>query len=269
MYNEVSIGRYYRKKNGFMLRIEDLEVRYNKVIAIHEVSVDVNEGEVVVIIGANGAGKTTLLNTISGVVRLTKGKIEFLNEDITKMPIDAIVRRGLIQVPERSGLLLRMSVYENLEMGAYIRKDSKIRDDIAEIFERFPQLGQRKDKMAVTLSGGERQLLAIARGLMAKPKLFMLDELSLGLAPKVVSEIFRIIRELRNQGITILLVEQNAKQGLQCADRGYVMETGRIVMKASAQELLKDKGIQKAYIGEDYGVKYDTRNKNLNSVTSI
>lgn len=232
-----------------MFRIEGLEVKYGKVIAIREVSLGVSKGEIVVVIGANGAGKSTLLRAISGVIRPTRGEIEFLNEDITKSAIDDVVRKGLIQVPEGRGLLLRMSVYENLEMGAYIRKDLRVRDDIVEIFEHFPQLGQRRNQLVSTLSGGERQMLAIARGLMAKPKLFMLDEPSLGLAPKVVSEVFRIVRDLKKRGITILLVEQNARQGLQCADRGYVMETGRIVVEAPAFELLKDKRIQQAYIG--------------------
>lgn len=236
-----------------MLSIEALEVKYGKAIAIHEVNVSVSKGEVVVVIGANGAGKSTLLRAISGIVRPSKGKIEFLSEDITKAAIDDIVVKGVVQVPEGRGVLLRMSVYENLEMGAYRRKDSKVSDDIAEIFEYFPQLDQRKNQMGSTLSGGERKMLAIARGLMAKPMLFMLDEPSLGLAPKVVAEIFRIIRDLKNRGITILLVEQNARQGLRCADRGYVMETGRIVMEAQATKMLGDERIQQAYIGGTVG----------------
>lgn len=232
-----------------MFRIEGLEVKYGKVIAIREVNLGVSKGEIVVVIGANGAGKSTLLRAISGVIKPIRGKIEFLGENITKSAIDDVVRKGLVQVPEGRGLLLRMSVYENLEMGAYIRKDSRVRDDIVEIFAHFPQLGQRRNQLASTLSGGGRQMLAIARGLMAEPKLFMLDEPSLGLAPKVVSEIFRIIRDLKDKGITILLVEQNARQGLRCADRGYVMETGRVIMEASALELLRDERIQQAYIG--------------------
>ncbi len=232
-----------------MFRIEGLEVKYGKVIAIREVNLGVSKGEIVVVIGGNGAGKSTLLRAISGVIKPIRGKIEFLGENITRSAIDDIVRKGLVQVPEGRGLLLRMSVYENLEMGAYIRKDSRVRDDIVEIFAHFPQLGQRKNQLASTLSGGERQMLAIARGLMAKPKLFMLDEPSLGLAPKVVLEIFRIIRDLKDKGITILLVEQNARQGLRCADRGYVMETGRVIIEASALELLRDERIQQAYIG--------------------
>jgi branched-chain amino acid transport system ATP-binding protein len=233
-----------------MLRVMDIHVNYGAIRALRGVSLEVNEGEVVALIGANGAGKSTLLRTISGVLRPVSGDVTFAGRSVRGMAEDHVVRLGLLQVQEGRGILTRMTVQENLEMGAYCRSDTAaIRQDMEVIFDKFPVLRQRRKQFGATLSGGEQQMLAIGRALMARPKLLMLDEPSLGLAPMLVNEIFRIIREFKHEGRTILLVEQNAKKALQCADRGYVLETGTIVLTGSGEALLKSAEVQAAYLG--------------------
>ena len=233
-----------------MLRVMDIHVNYGAIRALRGVSLEVNEGEVVALIGANGAGKSTLLRAISGVLRPVSGDITFEGRSVRGMAEDHVVRLGLLQVQEGRGILTRMTVQENLEMGAYCRSDSAaIRQDMEVIFDKFPVLRQRRKQFGATLSGGEQQMLAIGRALMARPKLLMLDEPSLGLAPMLVNEIFRIIMEFKHEGRTILLVEQNAKKALQCADRGYVLETGTIVLTGSGEALLKSEEVQAAYLG--------------------
>ena len=233
-----------------MLRVMDIHVNYGAIRALRGVSLEVNEGEVVALIGANGAGKSTLLRTISGVLRPVSGDVTFAGRSVRGMAEDHVVRLGLLQVQEGRGILTRMTVQENLEMGAYCRSDTAaIRQDMEVIFDKFPVLRQRRKQFGATLSGGEQQMLAIGRALMARPKLLMLDEPSLGLAPMLVNEIFRIIMEFKHEGRTILLVEQNAKKALQCADRGYVLETGTIVLTGSGEALLKSEEVQAAYLG--------------------
>lgn len=233
-----------------MLRVMDIHVNYGAIRALRGVSLEVNEGEVVALIGANGAGKSTLLRAISGVLRPVSGDITFEGRSVRGMAEDHVVRLGLLQVQEGRGILTRMTVQENLEMGAYCRSDTAaIRQDMEVIFDKFPVLRQRRKQFGATLSGGEQQMLAIGRALMARPKLLMLDEPSLGLAPMLVNEIFRIIMEFKHEGRTILLVEQNAKKALQCADRGYVLETGTIVLTGSGEALLKSEEVQAAYLG--------------------
>ena len=233
-----------------MLHVNDVHVGYGAIAALRGVSLEVHEGEVVALIGANGAGKSTLLRTISGILTPSRGDIVFEGRNLRGLGEDKIVRRGILQVQEGRGILTRMTVQENLEMGAYGRSDkAAIRDDMAMVFDKFPVLRQRRRQFGATLSGGEQQMLAIGRALMARPKLLMLDEPSLGLAPLLVREIFRIIRELKHEKRTILLVEQNARKALQYADRGYVMETGRIVLSGSGEALLKSDEVQAAYLG--------------------
>jgi branched-chain amino acid transport system ATP-binding protein len=233
-----------------MLRVSDLQVGYGAIRALRGVSLEVMEGEVVALIGANGAGKSTLLRTISGVLRPSSGDVRFEGRSISGMAEDKIVRRGVLQVQEGRGILTRMTVQENLEMGAYGRSDKAgIRHDLEMIFEKFPILRARRKQFGATLSGGEQQMLAIGRALMARPKLLMLDEPSLGLAPMLVQEIFRIIMDFKQEKRTILLVEQNARKALQCADRGYVLETGIIVLSGSGAALLKSEEVQAAYLG--------------------
>jgi branched-chain amino acid transport system ATP-binding protein len=233
-----------------MLRVNGLHVGYGAIRALKGVSLEVNEGEVVALIGANGAGKSTLLRTISGVLRPTAGDIAFEEQSIRGLAEDKIVRLGILQVQEGRGILTRMTVQENLEMGAYGRSDKAgIRQDMEMVFEKFPVLRQRRWQFGATLSGGEQQMLAIGRALMARPKLLMLDEPSLGLAPMLVNEIFRTIREFKREHRTVLLVEQNAKKALQCADRGYVLETGNMVLHGSGEALLKSEEVQAAYLG--------------------
>lgn len=233
-----------------MLQIIDLDVSYGQIQALKGTSLHVQQGEVVTLIGANGAGKSTLLHTISGIIRPLHGSILVYDQEIKKRSADEIVKMGISQVVEGRAILTRMTVQENLEMGAFLRRDSDgIRRDMEAIFKRFPLLLERKNKLALTLSGGEQQMLAIGRALMSRPKLLMMDEPSLGLAPLLVTEIFKIIRELNREGITILLVEQNAKKALQVANRGYVIETGRIVHEGLGEALLKDKKVQEAYLG--------------------
>ncbi len=233
-----------------MLRVSDVHVGYGAIRALKGVSLEVNAGEVVALIGANGAGKSTLLRTISGLLRPTAGDIAFEKRSIRGVAEDKIVRLGILQVQEGRGILTRMTVQENLEMGAYGRSDKAgIRQDMAMVFDKFPVLSQRRKQFGATLSGGEQQMLAIGRALMARPKLLMLDEPSLGLAPLLVNEIFRTIEDFKREGRTILLVEQNARKALRCADRGYVLETGNIVLTGAGAALLKSEEVQAAYLG--------------------
>ena len=233
-----------------MLKIHGLRSGYGKIEVLHDVDVTIEPGQIVTLIGANGAGKTTLLKTVSGLIRPAAGTIEFDGKSIARRPPHKIVRLGLSQVPEGRAILKRMSVLDNLRMGAFTRNDSEISRDIDSVFERFPALAERRGQMAVTLSGGEQQMLAIGRALMARPTLLLLDEPSLGLAPKFITRIFLTLRELKKEGKTILLVEQNARQALQVADHGYVMERGRIVLNGSGQELLNMPEVQRTYLGQ-------------------
>ena len=232
-----------------MLKVENMNVYYGNIHAIKNVSFEVNKGEVVTLIGANGAGKSTTLQTISGLLRSKTGQITFMDKPISHMPAHKIVSLGLAQVPEGRRVFLQMSVEENLEMGAFTRNASEIADSIAGVYEQFPRLKERHRQVAGTLSGGEQQMLAIGRALMSKPRLIMLDEPSMGLAPLLVSQIFSIIRELKDTGVTILLVEQNARMALRIADRAYVLETGRVKLSDSADALLNNDEVQKAYLG--------------------
>jgi branched-chain amino acid transport system ATP-binding protein len=234
-----------------MLELEDLRAGYGNIEALHGISLSVGEGEIVTLIGANGAGKTTTLMTISGCVRARAGAIRFRGRDISGLPPHEIVALGLIQSPEGRKIFPRLTVAENLEMGAFTRRDSNgIAADQNRVFELFPILGERRRQAGGTLSGGEQQMLAIGRALMARPKLLLLDEPSLGLAPLVVSRIFEVIRELNRDGATILLVEQNAQMALKAAHRGYVLETGTIAMADAADKLLADPRIRSAYLGD-------------------
>ena len=233
-----------------MLQVKDLSVHYGVIQALRQVSLEVNEGEIVALIGANGAGKTTLLHAISGLVKKSEGDILFLDHSLNKANARAIVSSGITQVPEGRRIFPDMSVAENLLMGAYLRKDKKgIEEDMQKVYERFPRLNERKKQLAGTLSGGEQQMLAMGRALMAKPKLLLLDEPSMGLSPLLVKEIFSIITEINKQGTTVLLVEQNARMALQIADRAYVMETGKIVLSGTGEELAASDEIKKAYLG--------------------
>jgi branched-chain amino acid transport system ATP-binding protein len=233
-----------------MLAINGLRSGYGKVEVLHDVSLTIEQGQTVTLIGSNGAGKTTLLKTISGLIRPTAGTIKFEGKSIIRRPPHKIVGLGLCQVPEGRAILKRMTVTENLLMGAYNRRDAEISKDVSAVFERFPALAERREQLAGTLSGGEQQMLAIGRALMARPRLLLLDEPSLGLAPKFITRIFLTIRELQKEGKTILLVEQNARHALQVADRGYVMERGRIVLTGSGQELLKMPEVRSTYLGQ-------------------
>lgn len=233
-----------------MLKIDKLNVHYGVIHALKDVSIEVNEGEIVSLIGANGAGKTTLLQTISGLLKKTSGDIVFLGKSLNKVSAKNIVREGITQVPEGRHIFPGMTVYENLLMGAYLRKDKDgIKKDLQEVYKRFPILEKRSTQDASTLSGGEQQMLAMGRALMAKPKILLLDEPSMGLAPILVKEIFNIIRDINENGTTVLLVEQNAKMALSIADRAYVMETGNIVMSGTGTKLANSPEIQKAYLG--------------------
>ena len=234
-----------------MLTVENLNVYYGMIHALKNVSFHVEEGEIVALIGANGDGKTTTLQTVSGMLQAKSGSVHFENQDITKMPSHRIVQLGISHVPEGRRMFANLTVYENLRMGAYTRKDKKeIEESLARVYERFPRLKERTRQLAGTLSGGEQQMLAMGRALMSNPRLLLLDEPSMGLSPLLVSEIFDIIESISKQGVTILLVEQNAKKALSIADRGYVLETGNIVMEDSAQALLNNEDIKKAYLGE-------------------
>ena len=234
-----------------MLEVKDLEVYYGMIQAIKGISFEVNEGEVIALIGANGAGKTTILHTISGLIVPKKGSITFEGQEITKIPAHKIVENGLAQVPEGRRVFPSLSVLQNLKLGAYTRKDKKeIDDTLKMIYERFPRLEERKNQPAGTLSGGEQQMLAMGRALMSKPRIILMDEPSMGLSPIFVNEIFDIIKQVSASGTTVLLVEQNAKKALSIADRGYVLETGKIVKEGKASDLLNDEAVKKAYLGE-------------------
>ena len=233
-----------------MLKVEKLNVHYGVIHALKDVSMEVKEGEIVSLIGANGAGKTTLLQTISGLLKKTSGEVVFLGKSMNKVSAKNIVKEGITQVPEGRHIFSGMSVYENLLMGAYLRKDKDgIKADLQDIYQRFPILEKRSSQDASTLSGGEQQMLAMGRALMARPKILLLDEPSMGLAPILVKEIFNIIKDINERGTTVLLVEQNAKMALSIADRAYVMETGNIVMTGTGAELVNSPEIQKAYLG--------------------
>ena len=231
-----------------MLRVSNIEVYYGRIRAVKGVSFEVNEGEIVSLIGANGAGKSTVLKTISGLIRPKSGNIEFLGQDISKAEPHAIVRRGIAHVPEGRRVFARMSVMENIEMGAYVCGKAS-GGQIEEVFTRFPRLCERRKQLAGTLSGGEQQMLAMARALMSKPKLMMMDEPSMGLAPLLVEQIFEIIAELRRAGTTILLVEQNANKALRMTDRTYVLETGRVTLSGGSRALLESEEVKRAYLG--------------------
>lgn len=234
-----------------MLEVKDLEVYYGMIQAIKGVSFEVNQGEVIALIGANGAGKTTILHTITGLLAPKKGSVLFEGKDITKIPAHKIVSLGMAHVPEGRRVFADLSVYENLKMGAYTRKDKEeIEKSLDRIYERFPRLKERKNQLAGTLSGGEQQMLAMGRALMSQPKIILMDEPSMGLSPILVNEIFDIIQEVSKSGTTVLLVEQNAKKALSIADRAYVLETGKIVLDGKAETLLNDDSIKKAYLGE-------------------
>ncbi len=233
-----------------MLKIENINVYYGAIHALKGISVDVKEGEIVTLIGANGAGKSTILRTISGLLRTKTGNILFEGNSVASMAAEEIVKKGISQVPEGRRIFANMTVEENLELGAYIRSDKAgIRKDINKVFERFPRLGERRVQVAGTLSGGEQQMLAIGRGLMSQPRLLLLDEPSMGLAPLLVKEIFSIIKEINASGTTILLVEQNANMALSIAHQAYVLETGRIILSGSAKELAESEEVRKAYLG--------------------
>ncbi len=234
-----------------MLTIKDLNVYYGVIQAIKGVSFEVNQGEVIALLGANGAGKTTILHTITGLVSSKSGSIDFEGNELTKIPAHKIVSLGMAHVPEGRRVFSELTVFDNLSMGAYTRKDKKeIADTLEMVYTRFPRLKERKNQIAGTLSGGEQQMLAIGRALMSHPKIILMDEPSMGLSPIFVEEIFDIIREIRKSGTTVLLVEQNAKKTLEVADRAYVLETGNIVLSGNAKDLINDPKVKAAYLGE-------------------
>ncbi len=232
-----------------ILSVQDINVYYGAIHAIKDVSFQVDEGEVVALIGANGAGKSTTLKTLSGLLRSRTGSIEFLGQDVMHVPADKLVERGLAHVPEGRRVFAQMTVEENLEMGAYTRPNSEIAPGLERVYEHFPRLKERRRQVAGTLSGGEQQMLAMGRGLMSSPRLLMLDEPSMGLAPILIEQIFQIVKDLHDAGTTILLVEQNAQMALSIATRGYVMETGRVTLTGTGQELLQNDDVRKAYLG--------------------
>jgi len=233
-----------------MLKVKDLKVNYGGIEALKGISFDVEQGQIVTLIGANGAGKSTTLRAISGLVKTASGAINFLGRDIIPFNAQQVVAEGIAMVPEGRRVFDNLTVKENLKIGAYLRRDKdEIESGIEDIYQRFPRLKEREWQLAGTLSGGEQQMLAVGRAMMARPKLLMMDEPSLGLAPLVVRDIFAIIRELKAEGITILLIEQNANAALRCADRAYVLETGRITMSGTGAELLADQRVRDAYLG--------------------
>ncbi len=232
-----------------MLKVNDINVYYGAIHAIKGVSFQVSEGEVVTLIGANGAGKSTILNTVCGLLRSRTGSIEFLGRNLASVPAHKIVELGMAHVPEGRRVFQQMTVEENLEMGAYTQARSTIEPGLERVYGQFPRLKERRRQVAGTLSGGEQQMLAMGRGLMSGPRLLMLDEPSMGLAPILVEQIFDIIRQLHQAGVTILLVEQNAQMALSVADRGYVLETGKIVATGTGADLLRDEAVKKAYLG--------------------
>lgn len=234
-----------------MLEVKDLQVYYGVIQALKGISFEVNQGEVIALIGANGAGKTTTLQTLTGILPAKAGKILFEGKDITKVPAHKIVEMGIAHVPEGRRVFSDMSVYENLLMGAYTRKDkAEISNSLERIYKRFPRLQERKAQRAGTLSGGEQQMLAMGRALMSRPRMILMDEPSMGLSPIFVNEIFDIIQAVSDDGTTVLLVEQNAKKALSIADRAYVLETGSISLEGAADDLLNNESVQKAYLGE-------------------
>ena len=234
-----------------MLKVTDLQVYYGVIQALKGISFEVNEGEVIALIGANGAGKTTILHTVTGLINQKAGKIEFEGKDISHTPAYKIVAEGMAHVPEGRRVFAELSVYDNLMMGAYTRKDKKeIAETLAMVYKRFPRLEERKKQMAGTWSGGEQQMLAMGRALMSKPKIILMDEPSMGLSPIFVNEIFDIIKAVSASGTTVLLVEQNAKKALSIADRAYVLETGKIILEGDAKVLMNDERVKKAYLGE-------------------
>jgi len=234
---------------GSILKVDNINVYYGSIHAIKGVSFEVNEGEIVTLIGANGAGKSTTLNTIPGLLHSRTGSVSFMEENLAKVPAHKIVEKGLALVPEGRRIFLQMTVQENLEMGAYTQGKSGIAEDLEMVFEYFPRLKERRKQIGGTLSGGEQQMLAMGRALMSHPKLLMLDEPSMGLAPILVEQIFEIIKNLHTAGKTILLVEQNAQAALSVADRGYVLETGKVVTTGTGKDLLSSPAIKKAYLG--------------------
>jgi len=244
-----------------MLQVTNLSAHYNGIAALRRVSLHVSVGEIVCLIGANGAGKTTLLNTICGIVPASEGDVSFGGKSIKNLKPDRIVKRGVAQVPEGRQVFPGLTVEENLQMGAYLRYKKREREEISEsmknIYKRFPILSERRDQPAGTLSGGEQQMLAIGRALMANPRILLMDEPSMGLAPKMVTEIFEIIKSLRGEGATVLLVEQNARAALKISDRGYVLETGSVVIEGESAELAEDKEVKRAYLGRDYSYVWE------------
>jgi len=235
-----------------MLTVKSVHTYYGNIHALKGVSIHVGQGEMVALVGANGAGKSTLVNTICGLVKAQRGHIELAGSAIDGLPPEEIVRRGMALVPEGRQIFSTLSVKANLEMGAFIhrRNSGQMREDVIKMFERFPILKKRRHQLAGTLSGGEQQMLAISRALMSRPQLLVLDEPSMGLAPLVIKDIFRIIKEVRNEGRTVLLIEQNARAALQIADRGYVMETGKVVLQGEGSMLLEHREVQRAYLGK-------------------
>ena len=234
-----------------MLEIKDLCVNYGMIKALKGISFEVNEGEVIALIGANGAGKTTTLHTITGILQAKSGSVIFEGTDLTKTPAHKIVKMGMAHVPEGRRIFQQLTVLDNLKLGAFTRNDKDgIAEDMEKIYKRFPRLAERKSQIAGTLSGGEQQMLAMGRALMSRPKIVVMDEPSMGLSPILVSEIFDIITSIRKDGTTVLLVEQNAKKALSIADRAYVLETGRITLSGKASDLINDENVKKAYLGE-------------------
>lgn len=234
-----------------MLEVKDLNVYYGMIQALKGISFEVNEGEVIALIGANGAGKTTTLHALTGLVPAKSGSIVFDGQDIRKIPGHKIVSMGMAHVPEGRRVFAQLSVYENLKMGAYTRKDKEeIKQTLEMVYKRFPRLEERKNQLAGTLSGGEQQMLAMGRALMSHPKIILMDEPSMGLSPIFVNEIFNIIKDVSADGVTVLLVEQNAKKALSIADRAYVLETGNIILSGDADKLMNDESVKKAYLGE-------------------
>jgi branched-chain amino acid transport system ATP-binding protein len=234
-----------------LLEVRDLHVAYGQIDAVRGISFEVDAGEVVALIGSNGAGKTTTLRTLSGLQRASGGEVRLDGEPIDRLPAHEIVARGVAHAPEGRRLFPRMTIRENLDLGAYRRRDGDVEADVAMVYDLFPILAERRAQAAGTLSGGEQQMLAIGRALMSRPRLLMLDEPSMGLSPLVMRTIFSTLRELKSRGTTLLLVEQNAQAALGLADRGHVLETGRIVLSGTGADLLRDEGVRKAYLGED------------------
>lgn len=232
-----------------MLKLTNVETFYGQIQALKGINLEVHEGKIITLLGANGAGKSTTMKTIAGLLKPKNGTVEFMGENVTGLRPDQLLRKGISLVPEGRAILTSMTVLENLEMGAYQRKDKDVKNDIEDVMKRFPILKERQTQMAGTLSGGQQQMLAIARALLSKPKLILLDEPSMGLAPLIVADIFKIIKEIKEAGTTVLLVEQNAKQALKIADYGYVMETGKIIIEGNAESLLEDPRVVEAYLG--------------------